>query len=74
MIYKSIFLSALLAPVAIANSNANVEIQIQKMRADLTNRELELSRIGKEIEAQEELIASMMSKVREALNLTLSGF
>lgn len=73
MIYKNIFLSAFLVPVAIANSGANVEIKIQKLREDLIPKELDLSKIGKEIEQQEELIASMMVKVKEAMSRVLES-
>ncbi|MBI2774736.1 hypothetical protein HYX58_01905 [Candidatus Dependentiae bacterium] len=64
MIYKTIFLSALLVPTIIAHNNAGL-VEIQKLKSEQAQKEMELSRIGAEIEEKEALIDLMMAKVRE---------
>jgi hypothetical protein len=61
MNYKNIFLSFLLATFSITRCN-NTEIQIKQLKEDLYKKELELSRLGKEIEEQEQLLESMFDK------------
>jgi hypothetical protein len=73
MIYRSIFLSALLVPVAIAHSNTNIEIQREKLQEELFQKELALSKIGKEIDAQEKLLDIMWNDLLTALSNTFES-
>lgn len=66
MNYKNILLSTLLAPCALTYCN-NTEIQIQQLEDDLIKKELELSKLGKEIEAQERLIECMFDNMVNAM-------
>lgn len=62
MNYINIFLSVLLAPCALTYCS-NTEMQIQQLKEELYKKELELSRLGKEIEEQEKLIEAMFDKL-----------
>ncbi len=60
-------------PVAIAHSNANIEIQRKKLQEELFQKELELSKIGKEIDAQEKLLDIMWNDLLTALSNTFDS-
>jgi hypothetical protein len=72
MNYKNILLSTLLAPCALTYCN-NTEIQIQRLEDDLIKKELELSKLGKEIEEQEQLIETMFDKIINIMTQELNG-
>ncbi|HEX2977885.1 MAG TPA: hypothetical protein VHO47_02085 [Candidatus Babeliales bacterium] len=62
MIYKTIFLSALLVP---AITYGDIDTDILQLKEIIFQKELALSKIANEIEKQEELIESMISKTIE---------
>ncbi len=60
-------------PVAIAHSNTNIEIQREKLQEELFQKELALSKIGKEIDAQEKLLDIMWNDLLTALSNTFES-